>query len=110
MFRKPVTSAKQGDRVGICLANLDASLIERGIAAKPGSMKPTDSAILIVKRVPYFTGEIKTKQKLHISIGHQTMLGQVSFFSCPDSHLNIQSLQFNKNSLKSVDSVIEFET
>lgn len=70
MFRKPVTSAKQGDRVGICLANLDASLIERGIAAKPGSMKPTDSTILIVKRVPYFTGEIKTKQKLHISIGH----------------------------------------
>jgi len=73
-------------------------------------MKPTDSAILIVRRVPYFTGEIKTKQKLHFSIGHQTMIGQVSFFSCPDSLLDVQSLHFNKNSLKSVDTVIEFAT
>jgi selenocysteine-specific elongation factor len=85
MFRKPVTSVKQGDRVGICMAQLDASLIERGIAAKPGSLKPTDCAIVLVKRIPYFVGEIKTKAKLHISIGHQTVIGQVLFFSCLES-------------------------
>lgn len=39
MFRKPVQSAKQGDRVGICVAQLDANLIERGIAATPKSLK-----------------------------------------------------------------------
>ena len=95
MFRKPVQTAKQGDRVGICLAQLDAALIERGIAAKPGSMKPTDCAILIVRRIPYFSGEVKTKSKLHISIGHQTTIGQVSFFSCPDSIIDVSSLKFN---------------
>lgn len=75
IFRKPVQSCKQGDRVGICLAQLDSSLIERGIAAKPGSLKPTDCVILIVRRIPYFAGEIKSKSKLHLSIGHQTMIG-----------------------------------
>ena len=30
MFRKPVQAAVQGDRVGMCVAGLDASLIERG--------------------------------------------------------------------------------
>jgi selenocysteine-specific elongation factor len=109
MFRKPVQSCKQGDRVGICLAQLDASLIERGIAAKPGSMKPTDCVILIVRRIPYFVGEIKSKAKLHISIGHQTVIGQVSFFSC-HGMIDEQSMHFNTNSLKSVDSKIDFST
>lgn len=37
MFRKNVKEAKQGDRVGICVTNLDAKLIERSIAAEPGN-------------------------------------------------------------------------
>ena len=108
MFRKPVNEVKQGDRVGICMAQLDAGLIERGIAAKPGSLKASDFAILIVRRVPYFVGEVKTKAKLHISIGHQTTIGQVTFFSCIETNADASSLLFNKNSLKSVDSVIQF--
>ena len=108
MFRKPVSEVKQGDRVGICLAQLDASLIERGIAAKPGSLKASDFAILIVRRVPYYVGEVKTKAKLHISIGHQTTIGVVTFFSCIETEADTSSHQFNKNSLKTVDSVIEF--
>lgn len=32
MFRKPVQMARQGDRVGICVAGLDAASVERGIA------------------------------------------------------------------------------
>jgi selenocysteine-specific elongation factor len=38
MFRKPVQAAKQGDRVGICVAQLDSTLIERGIASSPKSL------------------------------------------------------------------------
>ena len=54
MFRKPVQAVKQGDRVGMCLPQLDASKIERGIAAKPRSVKTFDLALVIVRRVPYF--------------------------------------------------------
>ena len=71
MFRKPVNSIRQGDRAGICVPQLDAELIERGIASTPRSLKSSDFAIVLVKRIPYFTsGEIKSKGKYHISLGH----------------------------------------
>jgi hypothetical protein len=37
MFRKPVQVASAGDRVGVCLAQLDPSLLERGLLAAPGT-------------------------------------------------------------------------
>jgi selenocysteine-specific elongation factor len=37
MFKKPVQLVRQGDRAGICVTNLDATLIERGVAASPGT-------------------------------------------------------------------------
>ena len=54
MFRKPVGMIRQGDRAGICVAQLDASSIERGLAAKPKTMRSTDLLIAVVKRVSYF--------------------------------------------------------
>ena len=54
MFKKPVQSVKQGDRAAMCLPQLDASKIERGIAAKPRSVLVSDLAIVIVRRVPYY--------------------------------------------------------
>lgn len=36
MFRRPVNAAQRGDRVGICVTQLDASSIERGLACSPG--------------------------------------------------------------------------
>lgn len=35
MFRKPVTSASMGDRVGMCVTSLDAKAIERGVSCGP---------------------------------------------------------------------------
>ena len=70
MFRKPVQAIRQGDRAGICVAQLDASSIERGLAAKPRTMRSTDLLVAVVKRVPYYMQEIKSKLKLHISMGH----------------------------------------
>ena len=36
MFKKPVQQAKQGDRIGLCVTQFDASLLERGLVATPG--------------------------------------------------------------------------
>jgi hypothetical protein len=47
-------------------------------------MKSSDLAIVLIKKIPYFTaGEIKSKGKFHISIGHQTGIGIITLFSCP---------------------------
>ena len=83
MFRKPVQTIRQGDRAGICVAQLDSSTIERGLAAKPRSMRSADLFVAVVKRVNYYMSEIKSKIKCHISMGHQTATGMVTFFSCP---------------------------
>ena len=36
MFRRPVQACSQGDRLGICVTQLDAKLVERGLACTPG--------------------------------------------------------------------------
>ena len=59
----------------MCLPQLDASKIERGIAAKPRSVLVSDLAIVIVRRVPYYQSDIKSKSKWHISLGNQTAIG-----------------------------------
>lgn len=37
MFHQSVKRAKQGDRVGVCVTNLDSKAIERGVLCTPGS-------------------------------------------------------------------------
>jgi len=61
MFKKPITRARQGDRVGICLPQLDANLIERGLAATPGSVLSCSLAIAVVQKIPYYLKDVKTK-------------------------------------------------
>lgn len=36
MFRKPVNSAIQGDRVALCVTQFDPKLLERGLVCAPG--------------------------------------------------------------------------
>jgi len=47
MFRKPVQVARQGDRVGMCVTQLDANQIERGIACTPQTMKSCETVLAV---------------------------------------------------------------
>lgn len=73
-------SVYQGDRSGICVANLDAKLIERGVASSPGSVSLVSSAIAVVRKVKYFHGKLQSNSKFHISVGHNTVMASVTFF------------------------------
>ena len=84
MFRKPVKTAKQGDRVGICVTNLDPTLIERAIAASPGSVPQISYAICMVKKVRFFRQKCKSNTKFHISVGHSTVVANVTFFGAAE--------------------------
>jgi len=98
MFRKPVKIARQGDRVGICVTNLDPTLIERGVAASPGSVHQLSNVICMVKKVRFFRQKCKTNTKFHISIGHSTVVANVTFFGANElaSRLGLK-LKRNKN-------------
>jgi selenocysteine-specific elongation factor len=39
MFKKPVQSASQGDRIGMCVTQFDAKALERGIVCATGKIQ-----------------------------------------------------------------------
>ncbi|KAM6062245.1 selenocysteine-specific elongation factor isoform 1-T1 [Chlamydotis macqueenii] len=81
MFHTPVTYAMQGDRVGICVTQFDPKLLERGLICTPESLHTIHAAIISVKKIQYFRGALQTKAKFHITVGHETVMGRVMFFS-----------------------------
>ncbi|XP_026579128.1 selenocysteine-specific elongation factor [Pseudonaja textilis] len=81
MFHTPVTYAMQGDRVGICVTQFDPKLLERGLICTPESLQTIHAAIISLKKIPYFRGTLQTKVKFHITVGHETVMGRVMFFS-----------------------------
>ncbi|XP_065844558.1 selenocysteine-specific elongation factor-like [Oscarella lobularis] len=94
MFHRPIQSAHQGDRVGLCVTQFDPKLLERGLVCSVGALPTIEGGIISVEKVPYFKSEVKTKAKFHISIGHDTVMGKVSFFSAPlDSPIDEFSLE-----------------
>ena len=46
--------SRAGDRLGVCLAGLDAKLMERGVVTTPGSVRPISAAIALVRKVGRF--------------------------------------------------------
>jgi selenocysteine-specific elongation factor len=102
MFKRPTIKVRQGDRCGICVASLDSTLIERGIAtSKPLSssagssyIQCFDAAICIVQKVKaYQGGHLLTDSKFHISVGHTTVMATVKFFGAKEILSNFSTEQ-----------------
>uniref|UniRef100_A0A8C0NCS0 Eukaryotic elongation factor, selenocysteine-tRNA specific n=2 Tax=Canis lupus familiaris TaxID=9615 RepID=A0A8C0NCS0_CANLF len=86
MFHMPVMSAMQGDRLGICVTQFDPKLLERGLVCAPESLHTVHAAIISVEKIQYFRGPLQTKAKFHITVGHETVMGRLMFFSpAPDN-------------------------
>ncbi|KAK2862194.1 hypothetical protein Q5P01_001727 [Channa striata] len=83
MFRKPVSGAMQGDRVGVCVTQFDPKLLERGVVCTPGSLRTLYAAVISVRKIGYFKGSLATRAKFHITVGHETVMARVSFFGLP---------------------------
>jgi selenocysteine-specific elongation factor len=85
MFKRQVERVGQGDRAGICVGNLDADVMERGIAAKPDSVQLWKGAIAVVRKVKYYAGSLPGNgSKYHISCGHTTVMANVTFWGAKE--------------------------
>lgn len=69
MFKRPVQRAVQGDRVGVCVTQLSADQLERGIACTPGSMAGWSAALVAVRPIRFFKGTSTTGAKFHLTVG-----------------------------------------
>lgn len=85
MFHKPVTQVQQGDRAAICVTQLNAKLVERGLAAAPGTVPTFTAAVAAVDKIRFYSGAVQGKAKYHMSIGHATVMAEVLFFGMPDN-------------------------
>ena len=81
MFHKSVDSARAGDRVGMCVTQLDSNLVERGIVCAPQSVQTYSAVIARVSKIRYYKLSVMNRDKYHISIGHATAMATVQFFT-----------------------------
>jgi len=91
MFKKPVSEAQAGDRIGILVTQLDSSKLERGFASDVGVVRTIDSVIAKVSKIRFYKREIKNKSKFHVSVGHATVMGVISLFTNNTSVFDINS-------------------
>ena len=84
MFKRQVQTIMQGDRAGVCVSNLDAKLLERGIASTPGAIQLWKGGIALVRKVNYFPGSLPCGSKFHVSVGHATVMATVTFFGAKE--------------------------
>ncbi|VDN13849.1 unnamed protein product [Dibothriocephalus latus] len=79
MFRNPVEAIGPGDRAGICVAQLDAGVMERGFLVQPGSLLPCSACLLsAVTKIGYFKSTVRSKGKFHVSVGQDTVLATIT--------------------------------
>ena len=100
MFRKPVQRIGQGDRAGVCVTQFDPKLLERGLVCTPSTLPTLHGAIVTISKIAYYSGEVATKSKFHVTIGHSTVMAKVSVFG---------SLAFNNQNSKESVPVNSFE-
>ncbi|XP_039256766.2 selenocysteine-specific elongation factor-like [Styela clava] len=81
MFRKPINSIQQGDRAGICVTQFEPKLLERGLVCDPGSLPTLYAAVAKISKIPYFSGDVATRSKFHITIGHSTVMARLLLFA-----------------------------
>ncbi|KAJ3074618.1 hypothetical protein HK102_005751 [Quaeritorhiza haematococci] len=81
MFKKPVTRAVKGDRVGICVTQFDPTTMERGILATPGSIKICHAAVASARKIRFFKTPCGSGGKVHVTIGHETVMATITFFA-----------------------------
>lgn len=81
IFHQNASIAKSGDRVGICLANLDSNTMERGWAFEPESLAAFNFAIARIYPIKFYKRDLRSRTKFHVSIGHVTVLASCTFFS-----------------------------
>lgn len=70
--------------MGICVTQLDPARVERGWLCTPGSVPTFTAAIAALEKIRFYTDSIRSKQKLHATVGHVTVMAEMQFFGLPE--------------------------
>lgn len=82
--------------MGLCVTQFDPKLLERGLVCSPDSLPTIDAAIIKAKKIQYYKGNVQTKAKFHITVGYETVMGNLTFFSrANDGNGDVSSKNFD---------------
>ncbi|KAL9647585.1 hypothetical protein ABK040_006941 [Willaertia magna] len=122
MFKQPVQQAIKGDRIGVLVTQFDSSKLERGFACDKGLIEVIDTVIASASKIRFFKKEVKGGSKYHISIGHETIMGVITFlirnkkeglssdeFDSSVEYLTLEDLEDNTHETKDIFVKIDFE-
>eukprot|EP00871_Galdieria_phlegrea_P002430 jgi/Galph1/3188/GphlegSOOS_G1858.1 len=83
VYRKPVTTCCQGERVAVCVSQCPSDKIERGFLGTCGYISLSNCLIGSASKIRFYKEQCLSKTKFHITIGHSTAIATVTFFSSP---------------------------
>ena len=72
VYKRLTRAIAQGDRVGVCVTQLDAKSLERGIACTYGHVTLVSNILVSVRQIRFFKAACKTGAKFHFTVGHTT--------------------------------------
>lgn len=118
-FHQAVTSASQGDRVGVRVTQFEAETLERGLASTPGTLRKAANCLIQLNPIVHYKQTIRNKAKFHILLGNETAMGNLLLFSCSNSDSEVSfdpSLEYfyedevRNDQTRRIFAVISFET
>lgn len=62
------------------MTQFDPKLLERGLVCSPSALPTICGGIVSVEKIGYYKGPVNSKAKFHVTSGHETVMGRVSFF------------------------------
>lgn len=78
------------------MTQFDPKHLERGLICTPGALPTVYGGIVSVDKISYYKGPVNSKAKFHITSGHETVMGRVSFFGLyQDSSVEIGRFNFD---------------
>ncbi|XP_075230244.1 eukaryotic translation elongation factor, selenocysteine-specific [Lycorma delicatula] len=86
IFRCNTDYAEQGDRLGICVKQLDPKQIERTLVCSSNYLSYISAGIIDINKIKYFKSDIKTGTKFHITIGYENVIAKIILFCSNDNN------------------------
>ena len=88
------------------MTQFDPKLLERGSICTPGALPTVEAGIISVHKIPYYKGSVLTKSKFHITTGHDTVMGRLTFFGlyCDNLSDSVTSVETGAAKLTIEDS------
>lgn len=80
MFRKPIKEVSQGDRAALLVQPFKTDDIDRCLITTPNMLKKVTGVVALIEMCKYFKGDVQSKEKFHITIGHSNIMADVYLF------------------------------